>query len=183
MDVTVWHCVCCSHPTSVPRPWSEYVHASVYVLFSAWLSMSTSLYKHTYMERWVLLCSTVCMFQSLYFWSHNLVTSVHASVHEFMSTLLIMCVPPPLENVHGNMGTPLWHYEFVTLTIFHYTSWLEGVHASVHVLLSTWLLMSASPHLHTYMERLVPLCGTGYVFQSSMSGPTPCLKCTHASVY
>ena len=27
---------------------------------------------HTYMKRWIPLCGTVCVFQSLYFWSHTL---------------------------------------------------------------------------------------------------------------
>ena len=59
------------------------------------------------------------------------------------------------------------------------TSWIESVYASVHVLMSTGLPMSASPHLHTSMERWIPLCGTVCVFHSSTSGPTPCIKmCT-----
>ena len=44
---------------------------------------------------------------------------------------------------------------------------LEGVHASVHEFMSTWLLMSGPPPLHSLMETWVPLYGSVFVSQSS----------------
>ena len=43
------------------------------------------------------------------------------------------------------------------------TPCLECVHASVHVFMSTQLPILAQPHLDSYMENWVPLCGTVYV--------------------
>ena len=175
-------CLCPINLISVSPTCMECVHASVYVFMSTWVLNSAPSPMHSDMETWMSLCGivhvpvTLLLVPKLGYKCTCISTGIYVHfTHHVCST--------PFRNVHGNMGTPLWHYEFVTLIIFHYTSWLEGVHASVHVLLSTWLLMSASPQLHTYMERLVPLCGTGYVFQSSMSGPTPCLKFTHASIH
>ena len=45
------------------------------------------------------------------------------------------------------------------------TPWLKCVHASVHVYMSTWLTMSVSHRLNSYMETWVPLCGTVVVSQ------------------
>ena len=161
----MWHCVFCSHPTSVPRHWLECVHTSVYVLFSAWFPMCGSPHYHTYMERWVLLCSTGCMFQSLYLWSHNLVTMCPCISTWIYVPLTLHVCSIPFENIYGNMGTPLWHCEFVTFTIFHDTSWLECVHVSVHVFMSISLPFQFDPSLHNYMKPWVPLCTTVWLFQ------------------
>ena len=42
----------------------------------------------------------------------------HASVHQFMSTLLSMSAPPPLNTFVETMATYVWHCEFVTITLF-----------------------------------------------------------------
>ena len=46
------------------------------------------------------------------------------------------------------------------------TPCLECVHASVHVLMSTWVPNSAPSPLHSYMETWVPVCDTVCMFQS-----------------
>ena len=43
--------------------------------------------------------------------------------------------------------------------------WLECVHASVHICMSTLLFMLAQPPMDSYMERWVPLCVTVFVSQ------------------
>ena len=52
------------------------------------------------------------------------------------------CVSPCLCPIHPGFGS---------------TSCLECVHASVHEFMSTWLLMSGPPHVHSLMETWVPL--------------------------
>ena len=62
--------------------------------------------------------------------------------------------------------------------------WLKCVHASVHVYISTWLPMSASPHLINYIKTWVPLCDSVSVCPSHpASGRTLWLKCVHASLH
>ena len=46
------------------------------------------------------------------------------------------------------------------------TSWLECVHASVHVVMSIWIPISVWPPLHSYIETWVAQCSTVCVFQS-----------------
>ena len=92
---------------------------------------------------------------------------VHASVHEFMSTLhpcLVLplwivtrkggwlCVPLCLCPIHPGCGP---------------TPCLDCVHASVHEFMSTWLLMSGTPPIYSLMETWVPLYGSVFVSQSS----------------
>ena len=92
---------------------------------------------------------------------------VHASVHEFMSTLHPMS-GPPLWIVTWKVGCPCVslhvcpsHLNFVP------TPCLECVHASVHEFMSTWLLMSGPLPMHSLMETWVPLYGSVFVSQSS----------------
>ena len=126
----------------------------------------------------------LCVFHNQPISSHTpLLECVHASVHVYMSIWLYFIFTPLCIVTWNNLGPFVPLFDYSSNPIFGPTPCLENVHALVHVLLSTWHLMSASPHLHTYMERGVPLCGTVFVFQSSTSGPTPCLKCTHASVH
>ena len=46
------------------------------------------------------------------------------------------------------------------------TPCLECVHASLHVLMSTWVPNSAPSPLHSYMETWVPMCDIVCMFQS-----------------
>ena len=66
-------CMCPSHLISIPTPCSECVHASVHILMSTWVPNSAQPPLPSYMEIWVLVCGTVCMFQLVHFWSHTLI--------------------------------------------------------------------------------------------------------------
>ena len=91
---------------------------------------------------------------------------VHASVHEFMSTLHPMS-GPPLWLVTWKVGCPC-----VSLHVCPIhpgcgpTPCLECVHASVHEFMSTWLLMSGPLPMHSLMETLTSLYGSVFVSQS-----------------
>ena len=90
---------------------------------------------------------------------------VHASVHEFMSTLLSMSDSPYMDSYMEWWVSP---YTLCTNhLIFVATPCLECVHASVHEFMSTWLLMSGPPPLHSFMDTRVPLYGSVFVSQSS----------------
>ena len=92
---------------------------------------------------------------------------VHASVHEFMSTLHPMS-GPPLWIVTWKVGCPCVSLHVCpSHLIFVPTPCLECVHASVHEFMSTWLLMSGPPPMHSLMETWVPLYGSVFVSQSS----------------
>ena len=92
---------------------------------------------------------------------------VHASVHEFISSWLLMSVHP-FCIVWWKFGCPCVS---LCLCPIHPgcgpTPCLECVHASVHKFMSTWLLMSGPPPLHSLMETWVPLYGSVFLSQSS----------------
>ena len=63
-NMETWMLLCgtvcfCSHPTSVPRPWSECVHASVHIFMPTWLLNSVPSPIHSDVETWVSVCGTV----------------------------------------------------------------------------------------------------------------------------
>ena len=94
----VWHCVCCSHPTSDPTPWIECVYVYVHVFMLKWIPMSPQIPMHSLMETW-LPCMAQCMFSSLIISVPiPCLECVHASVHVFMSTWLSMSSPPPMSS-------------------------------------------------------------------------------------
>ena len=59
MCSSVWHCVCCSYPTSGATPWLECVYASGHVFMSTQHAMLAQPPMDSYMETWVLMCVTV----------------------------------------------------------------------------------------------------------------------------
>ena len=156
------------HPGCGPTPWLECVHASVHEFMSTWQLMSGPRPMHSLMETWVHACMAVFLYPShLISLATPCLECVHASVHEFMSTL------------HPMSGPPLWIVTWkvgctcvsLCLCPIHPgcgpTPCLECVHASVHEFMSTWLLMSGPPPMHSLMETLVPLYGSVFVSQSS----------------
>ena len=86
---------------------------------------------------------------------------VHASVHKFMSTWLLMSGPPPLHSLMETWCPCMAVCSCLSHLISVATPCLECVHASVHEFMSTWLLMFGLPHMDSYMESWVPLCVTG----------------------
>ena len=106
-------------------------------------------------------------FQSPHFRSHTLVrmcTYISTGVYVQSDCL---CLLPPL-----NSFMETWVLLFGTVCVPSYPTsgpkpWLECVHVSVNVFMSTWLPMSASHHYHTYMQTWVLLGCTVCVLQSS----------------
>ena len=93
---------------------------------------------------------------------------VHASVHEFMSTWLLTCGPPPMHSLMETL-VPLYGSVFVSQSISFLLPHpcLECVHPSGHEFMSTWLLLSGPSVMHSLMETWVPLYGSVFVSQSS----------------
>ena len=81
---------------------------------------------------------------------------VHASVHEFMSSLHPMSGPPPMDSYMES-----WVPLCATLSMSHSPvcgpiPCLDCSHASLHEFMSTWLLISGPPPMHSLMETWVP---------------------------
>ena len=130
-------CLCPSHLISVPTPFLECVHASVHVLMSTRVMNSGPSPLHSYMETWVAICGTVCLFQSVHFWSHNLFrmcTCISTCIYVHLTPMLAQ---PPMDS---HMET--WVPCVVLCVCPHHpasvhTPWLECIHASVHKFMST----------------------------------------------
>ena len=174
-----------SNPTFGSTPWLECVHASVHGLLSTWLPISSSPDRYTYMDRWIPLCLTVCVFQSLYLWSHILNRRrTCTSTCTYVNWTPNVCFNP-FAYLPGKMGCSVWHCVclpvtyFWSLTMFKMCTCITKL---IYVL--TWLPMSVSPHLNSFMKTWVHLCDIAYVCSShSTSGNTPWLECVHASVH
>ena len=131
-----------------------YISTWIYVYFNP---MSGPPPMDSYMESWVPLCVTACVSQSPYFCCYTLfrmcpihsacgstpcLESVHASVHEFMSTWLLMCGPPPM---HSLMET--WVPLYGSVSVF------QSSHFCCHTLfrmctcISTWIYVYLTPHV------------------------------------
>ena len=127
----------------------------VCVCMSTWV-LNSAPPIHSYMETWVPLSGTVCMLQSCHFWSYTLVS---------MCICISTCIYGLCVCSNQPISSP--------------TSSLACVHASVHVLISTY-----SPC------QLNPLCIVtwkhGYLCMGcshAISGPTPWLECVYASIH
>ena len=160
METWVPLCVCLIHPVSGPILWLKCVHASLHVYRSTWLLKCAAPPLHSYMKTWLLLYGTVYASQSPHFCFNNLFR---------MCTFISACI-----YVHPTAHVISTHYGLVTrvprcpcVAVYvcpsqptsGHTPCLECVHASVHVYMSTWLTMSVSPLLNSYIETWVPLCG------------------------
>ena len=91
---------------------------------------------------------------------------VHASVHEFMSTWLLICGPAPR---HSLMETwvPLYGSIFVSQSSHFWSDTLFRMCTCI----STWIYVYLTPHvspppMDSYMESWVPLCVTASLAQS-----------------
>ena len=108
---------------------------------------------------------------------------VQTSVHEFMSTWLLMSGPPPMHSLM-EPGCPCMAVcSCPSLLISVATPCLECVHAPVHEFMSTLHPMSGPPPMDSYMEVECP-CVSLHVCPSHLIFvPAPCLECVHASVH
>ena len=195
-------CLHPSHLISVATPCLECVHASVHEFMSTLHSMSGAPYMDSYMESWVPLCVTACVSQSPYFcfdgnlgapvWECVCVPAtpclecVHASVHEFMSTLQPMSGPPPMDS-YIESWVPLCVTACVSQSPYFccYTLFRKCT------CISTWIYVHLAAYvwstpMHSSMEpwhpcMVVCLCPSPVCHLISVA--TPCLECVHASVH
>ena len=117
---------------SVATPCLECVEALVHEFMSTLHPMSGPPPYDSYMESWVPLCVTFFVSHSPWLWSTPCLEYVHTSVHEFMSTWLLMSGPAPM---HSSMETSVAPCMAVCLCPSHLisvaTPCLECVHGSV----------------------------------------------------
>ena len=127
-------CLCPSHLISVATPCLECVHASVHEFMSTLHPMSGPPPMDSYMESWVPLCVTACVSHSPGCGPTPCLECVHASVHEFMSTWLLMSGPLPM---HSLMET--WHAVCLCPS--------ATLYGSVFVSQFSWVPLISVPHL------------------------------------
>ena len=141
-----------------------YMHQYMYFM-STWLLMSASPHLHTYMERWVPLCGTVCVIQSSTSGCPHPGQNVY--IHQYMYTCSLSDSPYlnfrlQLAYLHGKMGV-LCVALCVTVPVTSTcgpTSWIECVHTSVHGFILILLPISVWYPVDSYMVICVPLCST-----------------------
>ena len=114
----------------------------------------------SYMESWVPLCVSLHVCPShLIFVPTPCLEYVQASVHEFMSTWLLISGPPPLHS-WWKPGCPCMALCLCPSHLISVdTPCLECVHASVHESMSTLHPSSGPPPMDSYMGKLgAPVC-------------------------
>ena len=150
-------CLCPNHLFSVPTPCLECVHASVHIFMSTLYTMSGPPPMNSYIESWVPCVSLHVCPSHLIFVPTPCLECLHASVHEFMSTWLLISGPHPM---HSLMETwvSLYGSVFVSQSSHFYSDTFLGcVCASIHIFMPTLLPILAQPPMDSYMERWVPL--------------------------
>ena len=111
-------CLCLSHLISVATPCLECVEALVHEFMSTLHPMSGSPPMDSYMESWVP-CVSLCLCPI-----HPgcgptpCLECVQASVHEFMSTWLLMCGPPPMHSLMETWAPLVWQCVCVPVISF-----------------------------------------------------------------
>ena len=161
-------CLCPIHPACVPT-----------ILFRMCTCISTCIYVHlTAHDYGPALCIVwwkfgcpylslcMCVPVTLLVVPLPCLECVHASVHEFMSTWLPIAGPPLMhrlmETVYPCMAVCLFPSNLICIP----TPCLECVHASVYVIMCTWLPRSGPDPMHSLMETWMPLYSCVFVSQS-----------------
>ena len=177
----VCHCaaelVCCSHPISV--------HASVHEFMSLpdCPCLLHPIWTITWKHGWPCVALGVCHNQPIS--DHTpLLECVHASVHVLMFIWLPISVWCLVDS-YMERCVPLCSTACVysNYSISGNIPWLEFVHASVHVFMSIWLLVSPQTPMHSYTDPWEPPCGSVFVSQSPHYVASTCMECVHASVH
>ena len=142
-----WHlcmvvCLCPSHLISFATPCSECVHASVHEFMSTLHPMSGPPHINSYMESWVPLCVTSCVSHLPWLWSYTYIECVYASVHEFMSTWLLMSGAPPMQSFMETLA-PLYGRVFVSQLSYFYWHTLFRMCTCI----STWIYVYLTLHV------------------------------------
>ena len=113
---------------------------------------------------WIVTWKVGCPCVSLHVCPSHLISvatpcleCVHASLHEFMSTWLLMSGPSPMHSLMEPgcpcMAVCLCPSHLISVA----TPCLECVCASVHIFMSTFLPKLPQPPMHSYKESWVPL--------------------------
>ena len=134
----------------------------------------------SYMERYVPLCSTVCVPITLFLGIH---LGRNVYMHQYMCLcpsdssyyLKLLCI---VTQKHGSLSVAvyLWPNQLISIS----SPCLLCVHALLHVFMSSWLSMSASPPIHSYIGSTVWHC----VHCSHLiSVSTLSLECVHALIH
>ena len=94
----------------------------------------------------------------------------------------------PYALLHGNLDSSVWQCVCVSQSPYHWSHTLIKMYTSISTCIHVHLTYHVCfTFLNSYMETWVSLCGSVcvclYVLQSSCFGPTPWLKCVHASVH
>ena len=150
---------------------------------SIWLLMLAQAPVDSYMETWVPLCGSVCVFQSPCFWSHTLVrmyTCIGTWIYVHLTTHV--CSTP----MHSLMETWMLLCGIVCLlqsSSFCSPPCLECVHTSVHEFMSIWLPMSSPPLCIVWWKSGCPCMSVCLCPSHLISVPTTCLDYVHASVH
>ena len=120
------------------------------------------------MERWVPLCGTVCVFQSLYLWSHILDRKcICISTCTYVNWTPNVCFTP-FAYFHGKMDSSVWHCVCLPFIYFRsHTMFKMCTCISTLIYVLTWLPMSVPPNLNSFMKTWVPLCDIVCLSQSA----------------
>ena len=198
------------HPMSGPPPMDSYMESWVPLCVTLSVFQSPWLWSHTLFTMCTCISTWIYVHLAAYVWSTPIcivwwkpgcpcmavclcpshlisvatpcLECVHASVHEFMSTLHPMSGPPPMDS-YMESWVPLCVNAcvsqspyFCSYTLFRMctciSTWIY-VHLAVYV----W-----STPMHSLMETRVPLYGSVFVSQSSHFCCHTFLDCVHASV-
>ena len=129
-------------------------------------------------------CMTVCLCSShLVSVATPCLECVHASVHEFMSTLHPMCGPPPMDS-YMESWVPLCVTACVSQSpYFCCFTWFR-----MCTCISTWIYVHLAAYvwstpMHSLMEPWHPCLVVCLCPSHLISVATPCLECVHASVH
>ena len=136
------HCLCPIHRCCGPTPCLEYVHASVHEFMSTWLLMCGPPLCIVWWKPWCP-CMTVCLCPwYLISVATPCLECVHASVHEFMSTLHSMSGPTPVDSY-----MEIWVPLCVTACVSH-SPWLwSPTLFRMCTCISTWIYVHLTPHV------------------------------------
>ena len=130
---------------------------------------------HSYMQKWVPLCGTVCTSQSCPFWSHILVrmcTYISTHMHVHLTPYVCLAILAQLHKKHGCPSMALC----VSVSLLFWSHTLVRMQTCI-----SWPPMSASLSLHSYMANIGAHVWHYMCLSHFSSGPTPWLECVHAS--
>ena len=156
----------------------------VHVLMSIWLPILAWPPLHSYIETWVPLCSTVCVYQALHIWYHTLVrmcTCISTCTYVYLTPHV--CITA-LAYLYGNMGSSVWHCEYVAVIppLVPHLGYYVYMHQCMYLCQpdSPCLLQPLWVVTYKHGFLCVALC---VCCSHPTSGPTPWLECVYRYVH